>query len=54
MKQGFPWHLLVYSVVGAIVLRPVITDDGDYMGACLLYAVAIGFISAVLEIKDEK
>jgi hypothetical protein len=51
----FPWILFLYSMIGGIALRFVYTDDLEYLGACFIYAVVLGCISAAIQIgpKDE-
>ena len=52
--KSFPWHLLGWSILGAVVLRPVFEDDTEYMLACLIYALVLGFVSSILDIKEDK
>jgi uncharacterized membrane protein YcaP (DUF421 family) len=53
MNRGFPWDIVVWAFIGAVALRPVFTDDVEYLGACLVYAVILGLVKAVLDIKDQ-
>lgn len=48
----FPWHIVFWSVLGTVVLRPVFPDNGQYLLACFVYAVFLGVAGAVLESRD--
>ncbi len=52
-NKKFPWELLIWSIIGAVVLRPICPDNTDYMGCCLIYAVILGLVASVIEVRDE-
>ena len=49
--MNIPWGLVVCSIVGCVILRPIFTDDVDYLVAALIYDLVLGFVNAILEVK---
>ncbi len=52
--MNIPWGLVLWSIIGCVVLRPVFTDDVEYLVACMIYALVLGFVSAILEVKHDE
>jgi hypothetical protein len=49
----FPWLILLWSLIGCIALRDVFTDNFEYLGACAVYGVLLGFVAHLIEIHYE-
>ena len=52
--MNIPWGIVLWSIVIPIILRPLIPSNPEFFLACLAGGFALGLISAMLEVKDEK
>lgn len=43
------WHVAAWALIGVFALRPMIQDDLEFMLACAMYALLLGFTVAVID-----